>query len=71
LVVWKEPCGLVEESFGTAFALRDVWAGVDNIHVVHPCPHSPASRPQGPQGQQQGKSFWYLEIYLGFRRFLP
>nr|VFK60585.1 MAG: hypothetical protein BECKUNK1418G_GA0071005_10123 [Candidatus Kentron sp. UNK]VFK69889.1 MAG: hypothetical protein BECKUNK1418H_GA0071006_102038 [Candidatus Kentron sp. UNK] len=47
---------LVDESFGSAFALRDVWtARADNIPVAH-CPHSPASR---PQGLQQPNNFRY------------
>ena len=34
--VSKYSCGLVDESFGPAFALRDVWtARADNIPVAH------------------------------------
>jgi len=38
LVVWEKPCGLVDESFGAAFALRAVWTA----RGQHPCCPPPA-----------------------------
>ena len=50
-----ESCGVVDESFGPARALRAVWTSpwTTRARRPPPCPHCRASRPQAPQDDQQ------------------
>nr|VFK27859.1 MAG: hypothetical protein BECKLPF1236A_GA0070988_106082 [Candidatus Kentron sp. LPFa]VFK36845.1 MAG: hypothetical protein BECKLPF1236C_GA0070990_107051 [Candidatus Kentron sp. LPFa] len=51
LLFSRVPCGLVDESFGPAFALRDVWtARADNIPVAHRLPTLSGLSPTGSTG---------------------
>ena len=52
---WLPACGLVDESFGLAFALRDVWTarGQPTLPVAHRLPTLSSLSPTGSTALQQ------------------